>query len=89
MKRIVKSRKISTPKIIIYGENWCPFCKNAKSLAKKMTKNYKFIPGKSGIELKKLIKSRNIPKTIPQITVDGKHIGGFSNLQKMFMKTNK
>lgn len=87
----IKSKKITKPKhkIIIYGENWCPFCRNAKLLAKKITTNYKFVSGKSGLTLKKLLKSRNIPKTIPQIVVDGKHIGGFSNLQTVFMKINK
>ena len=97
MKRIVKSKKIpkvqthkiSKPKITIYGEQWCPFCRNAKTLARKMTKNYKFISGKSGEELKKLLKSKNIPKTIPQIVVNGKHIGGFTNLESVFMKTKK
>ena len=101
MKRIVKSklpkvqtRKISKPKlkqpiITIYGEKWCPFCRNANTLARKMTKNYKFVSGKSGDELKKLLKSKNIPKTIPQVVVNGKHIGGFSNLESVFMKTKK
>ena len=81
-----KKSKLKQPKIIIYGEKWCPFCRNAKSLAKKMTKDYKFVSGKSGVELKKLLKSKNIPKTIPQIVVDGKHIGGFTHLQTLFMK---
>ena len=87
----VKSKKISKPKhkIIIYGEKWCPFCRNAKLLAKKITTNYKFVSGKSGATLKKLLKSRNIPATIPQIVVDGKHIGGFSNLESFFMSTKK
>ena len=78
-KRIPKQRKI-----VIYGENWCPFCKNAKSLAKKMTKDYKFVSGKSGLELKKLLKLSRVPKTIPLVVVDGKHIGGFSNLQSIY-----
>jgi len=76
-------------KIIIYGEKWCPFCKNAKTLAKKITKDFKFVAGKSGIEIKKLIKTKTVPKTIPQIVVNGKHIGGFSNLQSLFMKIGK
>ena len=89
MKAIVKKKRKITKKqrkIVIYGENWCPFCKNAKTLAKKMTKDFKFISGKSGLELKKLLKSRTIPKTIPQIVVNGKHIGGFSNLQSLYLK---
>lgn len=94
MKQVTKHRKESSTtkkqhKIIIYGENWCPFCRNSKSLAKKMTKDLKFISGKSGLNLKKLLKSRIVPKTIPQIVVNGKHIGGFTNLQSLFLKRNK
>ena len=86
MKR-TKSKKQQT--IIIYGEKWCPFCTNAKSIAKKMTKKFKFISGKSSLELKRILKLRKIPETIPQIVVDGKHIGGFTNLQKQFLKKIK
>ena len=96
MKKIVTSKispkiqtrkpKLKQPKIIIFGEKWCPFCRNAKLLAEKMTKDYKFVSGKSGVELKKLLKSKNIPKTIPQITVNGKHIGGFTNLELIYLK---
>ena len=87
----VVSKKITKPKhkIIIYGENWCPFCRNAKILAKKISYKYKFVSGKSGLTLQKLLKSRKIPATIPQVVVDGKHIGGFSNLESFSMKTNK
>lgn len=70
-------------KIEIYGENWCPFCRNAKILAKRITKKNKFISGKSGLELKKLLKLKNVPRTIPLVVVDGKYIGGFSNLKKL------
>ena len=80
----IKKTKVKQKKIIIYGENWCPYCKNAKKIAKKITKNYKFISGKSGLELKRLLKLKNVPRTIPLITVDGRYIGGFSNLQAMY-----
>ena len=70
--------------IVIYGEKWCPFCLNAKKIAKNMTKHYKFITGKSGLQLKKILKSQKIPKTIPQIIIDGKHIGGFTELKSFY-----
>ena len=78
-----KTEKRKQHKIVVYGESWCPYCKNAKILAKKLTKDFKFISGKSGMQLKKLLKLKNIPKTIPLVVVDGKYIGGFSNLQSI------
>lgn len=70
-------------KIVIYGEQWCPFCKAAKKDAKKITKSVKFISGISGAEMKKKLKLKKVPKTIPQIQIDGKYIGGYSNLVKL------
>ena len=87
-KKIIKKKtikkKVIKPKIIIYGEKWCPFCRNAKELSTKVTKSVKFISGKSGTQLRKILKLTNVPRTIPQIVVNGKHIGGFSNLQKIY-----
>ena len=83
MQLVKKTKKIKQKKITVYGETWCPYCKNAKTLAKTITKDVKFISGKSGIQLKKLLKLKKIPKTIPLVVVDGKYIGGFSNLQSM------
>ena len=72
--------------ITIYGENWCPYCRNAKELAKRISKKVSFVSGKSGEELKKKLKLKKIKQTIPQIVVDGKHIGGFN---KLLTKYNK
>lgn len=74
-------------KIVIYGEKWCPFCKAAKRDAKKkLSKSVKLITGLSGAEMKKKLKLKRIPKTIPQIQVDGKYIGGYSNLVNIIKK---
>ena len=75
--KLKKTKKTKQDKIIIYGETWCPFCRNAKILAKKKTKQLKFISGKSSLQLKKLLKLKKVPKTIPLVVVDGKYIGGY------------
>jgi glutaredoxin 3 len=72
--------------ITIYGEHWCPYCRQAKQLAKKLKIKTKFISGKSGDYIKNELKLKKTPTTIPQISIDGKYIGGFSKLSTMFNK---
>jgi len=81
--KTIKNNKVKQHTIVVYGESWCPYCKNAKILAKKLTKDFKFVSGKSGLQLKKLLKLKTVPRTIPLVVVDGKYIGGFSNLQSI------
>ena len=68
--------------VIIYGENWCKFCKASKKHLQQHKIKYKFIQGKSGREIQQLLKSKKKVLTIPQIVIDGKHIGGYSDLKK-------
>lgn len=77
----LKSKNV---KIVIYGETWCPFCTRAKSIAKRITNDFKFISGKTGTELKRILKLKTSPKTIPIVVVNGKYIGGFSELQSLY-----
>lgn len=76
-----RTKKKKSLRIVVYGENWCPFCKKVKTMAKKMTNDFQFISGKSGSELKRILKLKSIPRTIPLVVVNNKYIGGYSNLQ--------
>jgi glutaredoxin len=86
MKQSIASLKY--PTIKIYGETWCPYCKLSKILAKKINPKFDpkkdFISGKTSVQLKKLLKLKSTPKTIPLILVNKKYIGGYSNLQNLF-----
>ena len=84
-KKIKKTTPKPKPTVItIYGEKWCPFCREAKVIANAVTKRVQFVQGLSSEEIKKRAKLRSTPTTIPQIVVNGKHIGGFSNLKRLF-----
>ena len=85
-KTVVKKKIKKLPSIIIYGENWCPFCSNAKKLAKSLSSNVSFISGKSGEYIKNKYKLKTIPRTIPQIIVNKKHIGGYNALSKKYVR---
>ncbi|MBI4235190.1 glutaredoxin [Candidatus Peregrinibacteria bacterium] len=71
------------PKITIWTKDYCPYCKRAKALLDSL--NYKYVemditntPEKIE-ELKKLSNAL----TVPQIFVDGKFIGGCTDIEKL------
>lgn len=70
--------------IIIYSTLTCPYCANAKALLEKKGAEYKEIyvdkePGK----LDEMVSKSEGLTTVPQIFINGKHIGGFDDLKKL------
>ena len=69
--------------LIIYGWNWCPWCQKAKKLAKMKGISFKFI------DIEKNPNQAYFPHTgkkitsAPQIYMNGKFIGGYSDLEKL------
>ena len=80
-------KEISSNKVMFYSKSYCPFCISAKEILKK------HIP--SGFEIKELDFDRNgnaiqdtlqeltNQRTVPNIFLGGKHIGGCSDLEKL------
>ena len=68
-------------KVEIYTWQYCPFCIRAKSLLKKKNINYteyKIDGDNDAREL--MIKRANGRKTLPQIFIDNKSVGGCDDL---------
>ena len=70
--------------IIMYTSNWCGYCTAAKNLLKDLNLEFEEV----NIEEKNI--SRNDlfelsgGYTIPQISINGKFIGGFQELQNLY-----
>ena len=73
-------------KVVMYCINTCQYCDKAEKLLKK-----------KGVEVNKINIEGNKPKikemlkrtrrnTVPQIFIDGEHIGGFDELAKLDKK---
>ena len=66
--------------IKIYTTSWCPYCNNAKRLLKEKSIEYEGInieeKGISREELTEITGGRSVP----QIVIDDKAIGGYDNL---------
>ena len=82
INRFLNQNNTNEKNVVIYTKSTCPFCINAKLLLKKekikyiekeVVKNQKYLE-----EMKKRTHGKN---TVPQIFINGKYIGGFSELQ--------
>ncbi len=70
----------STPKVVVYSKDYCPYCDRAKALLKSKGVAFEAIelqnhPG----EFEKL-KARTGLMTVPQIFIGEELVGGYSDL---------
>ncbi|KPK71099.1 MAG: glutaredoxin [Acidithiobacillales bacterium SM23_46] len=73
-------------RVKIYSTGTCPLCERAKNLLKKYGIGYDEVrvdTDRAG--LKEMLEATNHARTVPQIFVDGKHIGGFTELTEFHM----
>jgi glutaredoxin 3 len=67
--------------IIIYTKKGCPYCSRAKALLDFKVLAYKEIEvGNNPDKRAELTKKANGSTTVPQIFIDGRHIGGCDDL---------
>lgn len=79
--------------VVIFGRSKCSYCENAKKLAKKIKSNkndfdFKYIDiVKENISKEDLTKKiGKLINTVPQIFVDNKHIGGYTEFASYVKK---
>ncbi len=73
------------PKIEIYTTSYCPFCDSAKRLLK--SRGLDFIEINVDDPFKKdELKNKTGWRSVPQIFIDGKLIGGYQELAEMDQK---
>lgn len=68
-------------KIEIYTKDWCPYCSRAKSLLKTKGSVFEEISISDHPERRgEMIERAGGRTTVPQIFIDGRHIGGCDDL---------
>ena len=73
-------------RVKVYSTGICPICDKAKNLLTKWSipyEEYRIDQDKDA--LKEMLLVSNGAKTVPQITIDGKWVGGFSELTELHM----
>ena len=66
--------------IEIYTKSWCPYCYQAKALLSGKSASYQEIDVTTDGERELEMIERSSRRTVPQIFIDGTHIGGFDDL---------
>ena len=68
------------PEIIIYTTTYCPFCTRAKALLEKKGVKYTEINVTDDEEKRKEMIEKSGRTIVPQIFINGKHVGGYDDL---------
>ena len=98
LRRLQKLIKREVPPIVVFSATYCPYCKKAKTLLRSHLKKLR-IPIKKAMliievdtlrdeEFKKqvldiVLNLRTNQDTVPNIFIQGKHVGGYDKLEQM------
>lgn len=69
--------------IIIYTKGYCPYCTRAKQLLEQKKQSYNEIPIDRNPELRDEMIEKSGRTTVPQIFINGQHIGGCDDLHAL------
>lgn len=75
----VMEEKMSQP-ITVYTASYCPYCVRAKDLLTQKKLSFKEIDVTNPDDRMEMMEKSGGRKTIPQIFIGDKHIGGFDDL---------
>jgi glutaredoxin 3 len=67
----------------IYVTSWCPYCVQAKRLLQKKGAAFKEIDVEDRDDLRSWLISASGQRTVPQIFINGKSMGGFSDIDAL------
>lgn len=70
-------------KVVIYSKTYCPFCVRAKSLFDSKSVSYEEIMVDSDPNLFAELKKKSGMMTVPQIFIDDKLVGGYTELAEL------
>lgn len=77
---------VNAHKIVVFSASYCPWCRRAKDLLNARGAKYVVVelddPKNSVV--KPVLMSMTNRKTIPNIFIDGKNIGGYDDLAKHY-----
>ncbi|HUR61059.1 MAG TPA: glutaredoxin 3 [Candidatus Thermoplasmatota archaeon] len=66
--------------VVMYTTDWCPYCVRAKALLKRKGVEVEEINIERVEGAREEMEERSGRMTVPQVFVDGKHIGGSDDL---------
>ena len=71
----------ATPDIVMYSTGWCPYCERARALLERKGAAFREIKvDEDPAERATMLKRSGGRRTVPQIFVGERHVGGFDEL---------
>jgi glutaredoxin 3 len=78
---IFRSARTTVANVEVYSSFWCPYCYRAKNLLKSKGVEFKEIEVDNDANLRaEMVQRAGGRRTVPQIFIDGKHVGGSDEL---------
>ncbi|KAJ0971513.1 hypothetical protein J5N97_019472 [Dioscorea zingiberensis] len=77
---------VSSNPVVVFSKSYCPFCDQVKELLTKLGTTYKTVElnvESDGSELQAALLEWTGQRTVPNVFIGGKHIGGCDNTMEM------
>lgn len=71
---------MSAAPVTIYTTGWCGFCVQAKALLERKGVDFREVDVSDGPALRDEMISRSGRRTVPQVFIGDRHVGGFDEL---------
>jgi len=71
------------PKVEIYTQPWCPYCERAVALLQRKGVAFQEINAPHGTAQREDAMARSGRSTMPQVFIDGRHVGGCDDLMAL------
>jgi glutaredoxin 3 len=72
-----------TPQVVMYTKSWCPYCERARALLKAKGVAFTEIDIESQPEQRQEMIRRCGRRTVPQIFIGTRHIGGSDDVHEL------
>ena len=77
--------EIENNKVVVFSKSFCPFCKKTKALLNQKEVEYKLFELNEmddGADIQEALSEISGQKTVPNVFINGKHLGGNSETQE-------
>jgi len=71
---------VTQPAVTVYVSDWCPYCERAKGLLSGKNVVFSEINVEDDAKLREEMIARSNRRTVPQIFIGDKHVGGCDDL---------
>ena len=74
---------MTQPAVTVYVSDWCPYCQRAKGLLTSKNLVFSEINVEDDPKLREEMVARSNRRTVPQIFIGDKHVGGCDDLLEL------